>query len=197
MDSIDLDIMELQAAAEKILADVAPGVDTATSNSAEFSNAIRLAHGVPKLLARAELDRMMLEAKDETIARQAALLATLEFPVLVLDSKVLCAPIIGPIDFERGQRLMTIALEASARRSPNYFILDLTGAVVEDPVVANSISDVTRAVGLIGVQVMMSGVRSDIAKMFIQCGELLAAIPTFPTLAAALGSIAGRKGRRS
>lgn len=194
MDPINVDVQALETAAAEILAAIDSDTDAATMPSVGISGSVTIARQIPKLLARLELDQMMLEAKDETIARQAALLATLEFPVLVLEPTILCIPIIGPIDVERGQRLMSIALEAATRRSARHFVLDLTGAVVDDPTVANCISDVTRALKLVGVQVMLSGVRSDIAKMFIECGEQLARIPTFPTLATALGRISVRKG---
>lgn len=193
MDPFDVDIAKLQTKSVEVLAAVDRNPASWIPNSAELLKLIEIAQHVPKLLARIELDQLMLETKDETIAHQAALLATLEFPVLTLAPEILCTPIIGPIDFERGQRLMSITLGAAARRSARYFILDLTGAVVEDPVVANCIWDVTRALALVGVEAMLTGVRADIARIFIQGGEQLGLIPTFPTLAVALRKIAASK----
>lgn len=142
-----------------------------------------------KALARAEMDRMLMQVKDEQIARQVEMLEAVGHPLLQVRSGVLCAPVIGPIDYERARKLMDVALHGAVEQSARHVVVDLTGAVVADPAVVRCLADVARALSMVGVGVSLSGIRASLAQLWAQDSTALAGISTFSTLSAALGAI--------
>lgn len=121
--------------------------------------------------AEAERDRM----RDE-------LLSELSTPVIPISDEVLAMPLIGRIDQARAGRVLTVLLEGLARARARFAILDITGVRDFDAAVARGLVQAARASRLLGVEVVITGMRPEVARAFAEHGEQLEGVVTLATL---------------
>jgi rsbT co-antagonist protein RsbR len=98
-------------------------------------------------------------------------------------------PLVGALDSGRLAQLCTQALQAIERTVTRYLILDITGVVIVDSQVAQGIIVVMEAARLLGTEVILVGIRPEVAQAIVQLGLHLAGVRTFSTLQTALSSI--------
>jgi anti-anti-sigma regulatory factor len=193
MDAATADAAELSTRLIRLASAVEAERDNPGAIALRIPEVIETLRAAVAVCAKCELSSMVIEAKDEQIARQAEVLNSVGHPVLHVRAGVLCVPVVGPIDFERARMLLEAALHGAVGHSARHLVIDLTGALIQDPDVAVCLSDVARSLSFIGVRVALSGIRSEIAKMLVDNSELLKGISTYPTLAVALESIRVRR----
>ncbi|WP_438027841.1 PAS domain-containing protein [Sorangium sp. So ce233] len=110
---------------------------------------------------------------DRLVQRQEWLLATiaeLSAPVLPVEDDVLVVPLVGHLDVERTARVQEALLAAVERQRARFVILDLTGVPAVDAAVAERLTRVARAAGLLGAQVSVTGVSPAIARELVELG---------------------------
>lgn len=183
MDPAATNTTDIWMRAEQLASELEVSGGALTGRVSEVVETLRAAASA---LAQAELDRMVMEAKDEQIARQADMLNAIGYPLLQVQTGVLCVPLIGPIDYERAHQLMEVTLQGAVERSVRYVVIDLTGAVVSDPDIVRCLTAVAQALSLVGVRVALSGIRAEMARMLVEGSASLLNVATYPTLAAAL-----------
>ncbi|SDE50336.1 Anti-anti-sigma regulatory factor (antagonist of anti-sigma factor) [Priestia aryabhattai B8W22] len=106
-----------------------------------------------------------------------------------LSKGIAVMPIVGQIDTHRAQLIMETALEESANLQLHYLILDISGVLIVDTMVANNIIEIVKALQLIGTKTMITGIRPEIAQTVVSLGIELGTIKTKATLEQALAEI--------
>jgi len=131
-------------------------------------------------LQRAAAERATLQ--EQVIATQQAAIHELSTPLLPLAHKVLALPLIGTIDSTRAQQVIETLLQGVSSHQAAIAIIDITGVHVVDTQVANALIQAAQAVKLLGAQVVLTGIRPEVAQTLISLGTDLGSIVTRSTL---------------
>lgn len=121
-------------------------------------------------------------ATSQKIADQASALLEMSTPVTALWDDILMLPVVGIIDSNRAQDIMSAVLRSIADTRARVFIMDISGVPVVDTAVANHIIKITRATRLMGCQSILSGVSPTIAQTMVELGIDVGGILTKATL---------------
>jgi PAS domain S-box-containing protein len=120
--------------------------------------------------------------QEEIIRTQAAALAELSTPLIPITDDVMVMPLIGTVDSRRAQQVIDSLLEGVASSRAQTAILDITGVPVVDTQVANALVRAAQSVKLLGAQVVLSGIRPEVAQTLVGLGIDLSGIVTSSTL---------------
>lgn len=127
---------------------------------------------------KAEAQRL----QNEMIAVQAALLADLSTPLIPVWDGIVVLPLIGALDSIRVQRVLDTLLQGVTTHRAQTAIIDITGVRVVDTQVANVLIHAALAVKLLGAEVILTGIRPDVAQTLVGLGVDLGAIVTQSSL---------------
>jgi rsbT co-antagonist protein RsbR len=126
---------------------------------------------------------------ERLIRSQAAALRELSTPLVPISAGVLAMPIVGVLE---------TLLEGIVRHAAERVILDVTGVGVVDTAVANALVQATQAAKLLGAEVILTGIRPDVAQTIVGLGVDLPGLTTHGTLETAIGYVLrGRKAGRA
>ncbi|WP_418055751.1 STAS domain-containing protein, partial [Priestia megaterium] len=106
----------------------------------------------------------------------------LSIPVVRITKEIGVIPLVGDLDTNRAQILMENALQHGSDYKLNWLIIDLYAVPIIDTMVADQIFKVIGALRLLGIQVVLSGIRAEIAQTMVNLGLDLADITTFSSL---------------
>lgn len=120
--------------------------------------------------------------KEEIIEQQSAALAELSTPLLSISDTTVVMPLVGAVDSRRVSQIMETLLTGVAVRRALIVILDITGVSIVDTQVANAFIRASQAVQLLGAQVVLTGIRPEVAQTLVQLGVDLRSIITRGTL---------------
>jgi len=126
------------------------------------------------------------ERQEAIIQHQAAALAELSTPLLMISGSTVVLPLIGAIDSRRAQLILETLLAGVAERRASNVILDITGVPVVDTQVANVFLQASQAVGLLGARTIVTGIRPEVAQTLVGLGVDLQDIVTRSTLQEAI-----------
>ena len=121
-----------------------------------------------------------------TLTEQTRALMEMSTPVTQLWDSILVLPVVGIVDSQRADDIMTSSLRRIAETRAKVFIIDVSGVSVIDTAVANHILKVTHATRLMGCQSVLSGVSPIIARTMVELGIDVGSIETSATLRDAL-----------
>lgn len=124
-----------------------------------------------------------LHGRDELIRRQQQEMLELSTPVVSLWDGVLALPLIGTLDSARTQVVMENLLESIDATGASVAIMDITGVPTVDTLVAQHLIKTAAAARLMGADVIISGVRPQIAQTIVQLGVELPDVTTKASLA--------------
>ncbi|KAB8332308.1 PAS domain S-box protein [Scytonema tolypothrichoides VB-61278] len=125
---------------------------------------------------RAEEERLALQ--EQVITAQQAALRELSTPLIPVADDVVVMPLIGSVDSTRAQQVIETLLEGVSATRARTAILDITGVIVVDTQVANSLVRAAQAVKLLGATVVLTGIRPEVAQTLVQLGVDLSGIIT-------------------
>jgi anti-anti-sigma regulatory factor len=131
---------------------------------------------------RAEETLRQALAQEETIRAQQAMLAELSTPLIPISDQVMVMPLIGSLDSTRARQVLETLLQGIARSHARVAILDITGVPVVDTQVANALIHAAQAVKLLGAQVVLTGIRPEVAQTLVGLGADLSGIVTRSSL---------------
>lgn len=134
--------------------------------------------------------------QQELIAAQRETLRELATPLMPIAEGVLVVPLVGAIDHDRALLLLEAVLEGVQQRRAHMVIVDITGVPSMDLQIAGLLLRLTRAVHLLGAQVLLSGVRADVAQRMIEVGVDVAGLRCEATLQAAIRTTLLRRPQR-
>ena len=121
-------------------------------------------------------------AAERSIKEKSAAILELSTPITKIWDEILVLPMIGTLDTERANKMIEQLLDAISRERARSIIMDGTGITQIDELVATHIIKATTAVKLLGSQVIMTGVKPEVAMMMVKLGIDLKDIVTRATL---------------
>jgi rsbT co-antagonist protein RsbR len=130
---------------------------------------------------------------EETVRAQNAALAELSTPLIPISDTVTVMPLIGAVDSRRAQQVMETLLEGIAQTKARVAILDITGVPVVDTQVANALIRAAQSVKLLGAQVILTGIRPEVAQTLVGLGADLSAITTRSSLQSGIAYATGKE----
>lgn len=131
---------------------------------------------------RAEEAIRQSQAQEEALRAQNAILAELSTPLIPISDHVMVMPLIGTVDSRRAQQVMETLLEGTARNQASTIILDITGVPVVDTQVADALMRAAQALRLLGAEVVLTGIRPEVAQTLVGLGTDLGSITTRSSL---------------
>jgi len=91
-------------------------------------------------------------------------------PVLPVSANAIVIPLIGALDSQRLQMIQEQALQAIERSTTRFVLLDITGVPVVDTHVTQGLLSIVQAARLLGAQVVLVGVRPEVAQTIVTLG---------------------------
>ena len=123
-----------------------------------------------------------VQMQDQMLAAQSSLISELSTPLMPISEAVLVMPLVGSIDTARAQHVMETLMEGVALQRARSVIIDITGVPIVDTQVAYAILRAAQAVKLLGAQVILTGIRPDVAQTVVSLGVDLSSIITRSSL---------------
>lgn len=127
-----------------------------------------------------------LTALREREDRLEAIVAELGVPVIPVLDGVVVLPLVGSMDRWRAQQVMESLLEGIAAHQADVAIIDITGVPVVDTAVASSLTQSMKAASLLGTQVILSGIKPQVAQTLVALGVELSGVRTVGQLREAI-----------
>jgi PAS domain S-box-containing protein len=142
-------------------------------------------------------ERDVEKAKLEKI--QQLELAKVSTPLLDVWDQVMVLPLVGAVDSFRAQQAMEKSLEAMEKKRARVLIIDITGVLVLDTMVADTLLQMTAAIRLMGGEAIITGISPQMAHTVIRLGVDISSLYSRSTLAQGLAlaiKLAEERGRR-
>ncbi len=149
-----------------------------------------------RLYAQVQAQLEDLRRAGEVQARLLEQVRLLSTPVIPVHDRILVLPLIGMVDSERAGQFTERLLEAVRRHRARVVLVDVTGVPVVDTAVAQALLQAARATHLLGAEVVLVGIRSEVAQTLVTLGVQLEEIATRANLQAGIEHALGLLGRR-
>ncbi|MBL9006989.1 MAG: GAF domain-containing protein [Myxococcales bacterium] len=127
---------------------------------------------------RREAEMQRAKMQDELITVQAAALAERSTPIIPISDDIVVVPLIGSLDAERSNQLLDTVPEAASRYEAKLAIIDITGVSTLDTQAARTLIGVARALRLLGIEPVVTGMRAEVAQTLVQLGIRLDGMTT-------------------
>lgn len=124
--------------------------------------------------------------QEEIIQIQAATLAELSTPLIPITDHVIALPLIGSVDSQRAQQVLDTLLHGVAEHRAHVVILDVTGVRTVDTQVASALLQSAQACRLLGAEVILTGIRPEVAQTLVGLGVDMSGLVTQSTLQAGI-----------
>jgi len=128
-----------------------------------------------------EQERLLLENRQQRDA-----IRELSVPVLPLQRGTLAMPLIGALDSTRLHDIQERALQAIQGAGVRRLLLDITGVPIVDTQVAQGLMGVVQAARLLGTEVLLVGIRPEVAQTIVGLGLDLRHVRTYSDIQTAL-----------
>jgi rsbT co-antagonist protein RsbR len=110
----------------------------------------------------------------------------LSVPTIPVNGDTIIIPLVGNLDEQRLSAFQEQALHSIERYRAKHVILDITGVPMIDSYVAEGIVQAVAATNLLGAEVMVVGVRPEVAQTIVQLQLPLTSLQTFSSLKSAI-----------
>jgi PAS domain S-box-containing protein len=146
---------------------------------------------------RAEEAQAEVRMREARMRAQEESLLALSTPLVPIDDELLAMPLVGSIDGKRAGRVLEALLDGVTRTGAGAVILDVTGVPAVDAGTAEALLRAARAVALLGAEVVLTGIRPEVARTLVELDADLGAIVTRGTLKAGIAYAMGKRRGRS
>jgi rsbT co-antagonist protein RsbR len=145
-----------------------------------IQRATTITKGMNRMLdiAMAEIGEAYVAAKEDIIHGQQEAIRELSTPVLQIRERLLLLPIIGVIDTRRAQQITESLLGSISTHRAKVVVMDVTGVATIDSRVANHLLKTVTAARLMGAQVIVTGLSSEVAQSLAALGLELSKLNT-------------------
>jgi rsbT co-antagonist protein RsbR len=135
-------------------------------------------------VARADQSTMLTQVQQQSAdqARLLELVRELEIPVIPLFAGVLAMPIVGHLDTQRMTALTSSLLDEVVRHRAHTVIVDLTAMAVSINAIASRLLNMAQSVRLLGAEVMITGIKAEVAQALVALGISFEQITTAASL---------------
>ncbi|MGM0845647.1 MAG: STAS domain-containing protein [Bacillota bacterium] len=110
----------------------------------------------------------------------------LSAPLVPISDTVAILPVIGEVDEDRTNRILEHSLSQSTKKGLEFMIFDLSGMTTIDECSAFNLLKIGQSLKLLGVEMIITGVRPELAMKAVQSGSELDQIHTESNLRDAL-----------
>jgi anti-anti-sigma regulatory factor len=121
----------------------------------------------------------------------------LTLPLIPLSEGVLALPLIGAFTGERSQAMVTLLLNQIEQRRAQKVLLDLTGITGFDHSLAVALHQAADGARLMGAQIVLCGVRPDIAESIVRERLEIHGIQYFATMQEGVAALLHQSNRSS
>lgn len=125
-----------------------------------------------------QAEALTRQLQEEIIQMQATALAELSTPLIPVLDQVVVMPLIGAVDSQRSQLVIQTLLEGVVHNRARVAILDITGVPVVDTQVASALIRAAQSVRLLGADVILTGIKPEVAQTLVGLGVDLSGIIT-------------------
>lgn len=125
------------------------------------------ANGKPQRMVGLDIDISEQKEAEHVIAEQSKRLIDLSTPLIPISDEVVVMPLIGAVDAERAEQVLSTLLHGITRTRASVAILDITGMSLVDARVAAVLVNAAKAVQLLGARVVLTGVRPEVATILV------------------------------
>jgi|HigsolmetaAR206D_1030411.scaffolds.fasta_scaffold06775_5 anti-anti-sigma regulatory factor len=122
------------------------------------------------------------EQQVSLIEQQAIQLKELSSPILSISEDIMVMPLVGAIDSGRIQHIMEHLLMSVSKYQASIIIIDITGVPIVDERVADDLLRVSQAVRLLGAEVVLTGIRPEVAQILVTLSVDLSQLTSRGTL---------------
>jgi anti-anti-sigma factor len=189
-------IMTLTAGAEKVAAgDLSQRVDIREQNefgvlAGAFNSMtvqlLQTQQGLEQRVAErtAELEHTVLQLQDalNVHAELRATIRAIDSPIVPIQDGILVMPLVGEIDHERSEQMLSELLTQIADQRASVVVIDVTGVSTIDQPVAQALVQAADAVRLLGAQAILVGMRPEVCEAVISLGVDLSSLITLADL---------------
>ncbi|WP_164689393.1 STAS domain-containing protein [Herpetosiphon llansteffanensis] len=131
-----------------------------------------------------KLSDTILKTREQHIRDQASQIAEISTPIIPLSQGVLVVPLIGTLGEQRASRITEALLNRISEEQASTVLIDVTGVPVVDTQVAHHLIQSAQAAKLVGAEVLLVGIRPEMAQTLVQLGVNLQGVRTQGTLQA-------------
>jgi rsbT co-antagonist protein RsbR len=142
--------------------------------------------------AEAEHARQEISAQLSTIEEQRAVIREMSVPIMPLDKATLVMPLVGALDSQRIRLAQEQALHAIERASARHLILDISAVPIVDTQVAQGLLQIVQAARLLGAEVVLVGIRPEVAQAVVGLGIQLDIMVTRSSLQSGISYVQQR-----
>lgn len=103
-------------------------------------------------------------------------------PIIPITEHIVVMPLIGNMDHERASQFLEGALQGAELHRARFVIIDITGLRHIDTSVAGTLIKASGALALLGTQVVLTGIRAELARTLVGLGVELRSVQTHSTL---------------
>ncbi|WP_075618815.1 STAS domain-containing protein [Paenisporosarcina indica] len=130
-------------------------------------------------------EHLLNEAREDTQKQLAALSA----PIIPVRGDIVILPLIGDIDCYRTKYLMEQVVPKIATMDIDHVIVDFSGLFIIDEDIATQLLQLGNMLNLMGIHILITGVRPDLAQTVVNSGIDFSDIETFADVKTALKSL--------
>ncbi|UQA56910.1 AAA family ATPase [Polyangium aurulentum] len=131
---------------------------------------------------RLERDILALEQAERSREALKGELLRVQTPFIPITDQIVVMPLIGMIDAARAEQVLETALRGVQASRARVVILDVTGVEQIDAEVTGMLLGTARALRLLGAQVVITGIRADMARILVELQVDLSAVVIKGTL---------------
>ena len=148
------------------------------------------------ITARRRAEQAEAERQQDIIRIQAQAIEELSTPLIPITDEILVMPLIGLMDSMRAKQIMQNLLNGLAASRGKFAIIDITGVQVVDTAVASALLKAAHAARLLGTQVILTGIRPEVAQTLVHIEADLGSLVTCGTLQSGIQYAVKRSGTR-
>jgi rsbT co-antagonist protein RsbR len=126
------------------------------------------------------------QVKDKIIQKAQQEVLKLSVPVVPIQDKTAVLPLIGSIDSERAEYILENVILKILEMKVEYLIVDFSGILTIDAIAERYLFDIYSVLRLQGIEVMMTGIRPELAQTIVRNGIDFSSIKTYATVKQAI-----------
>ncbi|RFU66163.1 STAS domain-containing protein [Bacillus sp. V59.32b] len=131
----------------------------------------------------------VIDEREKEINEKQRAINELSAPIVPIQDGIAILPLIGTFDPERVEHVFDKVIPSIPRLQVNYLIIDFSGILTIDTYVASQLFNVYDVLRLLGISVVFTGIRPDLATKSISTGIDFSAIKTYSNVRQAIEDI--------
>ncbi|MCJ7986707.1 STAS domain-containing protein [Priestia megaterium] len=128
------------------------------------------------------------QVKDKIIQKAQQEVLKLSVPVVPIQDKTAVLPLIGSIDSERAEYILENVILKIIEMKVEYLIVDFSGILNIDSIAERYLFDIYSVLRLQGIEVVMTGIRPELAQTVVRNGIDFSSIKTYATVKQAIAT---------